>query len=78
MWVGKIVRQYNEGIKIYAEISGLSINMNKTNAAWTGSMKNSNQAIYTNFEIKWENEKFKLLGVIFSTDLYVVVGLNYQ
>lgn len=61
---------------MYAKISGLEINVDKTKAVWIGALKNNQHAICEDLGIKFEN-KFKLLGVDFSTDLNTIVDTNY-
>ena len=61
-------------LQFYAEISGLKINLEKTNVIWIGSKKHSQDKIC----VKWGSSTFKLLGITFSVDLDQMIVLNYK
>jgi len=54
-------------LDIFADISGLKVNYEKTEALWMGSLKNSNTIIPSNKPITWAERKVYALGVWFST-----------
>ena len=64
----------------FANISGLKVNVEKTNAMWIGSKKNSVDKLCKEIKVNWVDNKgsFKALGVAFSTDLDSMVSLNYN
>ena len=61
-----------------AEISGLKINLEKTNVIWIGSKKHSQDKICVKWGLKWGSNTFKLLGITFSVDLDLMIVLNYK
>ena len=63
----------------FYKISGLKVNIDKTNAIWIGSKKGSAETMCNNYHINWiGNDSFNYLGVILCTDLDVVVNINYS
>jgi hypothetical protein len=52
-------------LQFYAEISGLKINLEKTNVIWIGSKKHSQDKICVKWGLKWGSSTFKLLGITF-------------
>jgi len=50
-------------LKVYADVSGLCLNVDKTKAIWIGSLKGSNALLCPDLNLTWENETFNLLGV---------------
>ena len=65
-------------LKLYADISGLCINMEKTKLIWIGSQKNSEVKFCEEFNLCWDNSEFTVLGVKFPKDLKTVTELNYS
>ena len=70
-------------LNLFASLSGLTINFNKTIIVWLGSKKNSNERYLRDMNFTWdpggaENSKFKYLGVYFSTNIKNIVKLNYE
>lgn len=65
-------------LKFYAKASGLHVNIDKTNAVWIGSMKNSPVELCPELNLNWEREAFKLLGVTFTINLHQIVNVNYN
>ena len=51
----------------FANISGLKVNYEKTEALWIGSCKSSSRVIPSNKPISWAERKVYALGVWFST-----------
>jgi hypothetical protein len=64
-------------LKFYGRISGLNINMDKTQIIWIGSNKNSKHKLCSDLNLCWDNT-FTLLGIKFSTNLIDIVELNYK
>ena len=53
-------------LNIFAKLSGLKVNYEKTEALWIGSFKNRTDKLVINQNIKWSFQKVKSLGVWFS------------
>ena len=70
-------------LSLFASISGLTINYEKTIVVWLGSKKGSTERFLRDRNFLWDpggpqETKFKYLGIIFSTDLDKIVELNYE
>ncbi len=67
-------------LDIFANVSGLKVNIEKTQAVWIGSKNNCMDKICNDINIKWvENtETFKTLGINFSVNLEDMVHVNYD
>lgn len=65
-------------LQLYADISGLKINLDKTNVIWIGSKKHSQDSICVKWGLKWGSSTFTLLGIKFSVDLEEMIILNYK
>ena len=63
---------------MFAKLSGLKVNYEKTEALWIGSLKNRTDKLAIKQNIKWTFRKVKSLGVWFSTSEEEAVMLNYQ
>ena len=63
-------------LNIFAEMSGLKINYDKSEVIWIGSLKDSSVRYLQN--LKLNPASFKALGVIFSTDIGEFPKLNYN
>ena len=71
----------NETLKVlefFKNISGLKVNFLKTQVIWIGSKKYSQDSIKTKWKLKWEVNRFKLLGIQFDTDLSKMIEINYK
>ena len=64
-------------LDIFADISGLKVNYEKTEALWIGSLKNSNTIIPSNKPITWAEKKVYALGVWFSTSDLKDIEANF-
>ena len=64
-------------LDIFADISGLKVNYEKTEALWIGSLKNSNAIIPSNKPITWAERKVYALGVWFSTSDLKDIEANF-
>ena len=65
-------------LNIFAKLSGLKVNYEKTEALWIGSFKNRTDKLAINQNIKWSIRKVKSLGVWFSISEEEAVLINYQ
>ena len=65
-------------LDIFAKLSGLKVNYEKTEALWIGSFKNRTDKLAIKQNIKWTFPKVKSLGVWFSTSVEEAGMLNYQ
>ena len=59
-------------------MSGLNINLDKTKATWIGSMCKSSNIICREFNIDWEQKPLKILGVIFSPEVFDIWDHNLE
>jgi len=64
-------------LDIFADISGLKVNYEKTEALWIGSLNNSNTIIPSNKPITWAERKVYALGVWFSTSDLKDIEANF-
>ena len=55
-------------LKSYADVSGMCIHVDKTRAVWIVSMRNSGLVMCPDFNVKWDNVPFTLLGVTLSVN----------
>ena len=65
-------------LDIFAKLSGLKVNLEKTEALWIGSFKNRTDKLAIKQNIKWTYRKVKSRGVWFSTIEEEAATLNYQ
>ena len=63
-------------LKLYANASGLCVNIDKTKVVWIGNRKSSNIRFCEEFNLQRETE-FNVLGVKFTNNLKEMVDLNY-
>ena len=63
-------------LDIFANISGLKTNFDKTQVVWIGSKKYSTHSIKTRWKLSWGTSQFKLLGITFDVDLTKIIGIN--
>ena len=59
----------------FENVSGLEINLEKSEAMWIGSKKNSKE---TPLPLKWPDEPIKSLGIFFTYDKEKSVKLNFE
>ena len=71
------LNQTLEELSRFSKISGLNINFDKTQLVWIGSEKFSTRSIKTKWKLSWRNNQFKLLGILFNTDLDKMIKNNY-
>ena len=64
-------------LKLYADTSGLCINVDKTKVIWIGSETNSEQIFCEELNQCLDNSKFTVLGVKFTKNLREITEMNY-
>ena len=64
-------------LKSFEYISGLKMNVNKTQAVWFGNRKYC-EVIYPELNFQWGNSTFNLLGIDFHVDLFRIPKLNFD
>ena len=64
-------------LKLYANASGLCVNIDKTKVIWIGSRKGSKLKFCEHVNLQWEMNEFTVLGVKFTYNLKDMVDLNY-
>lgn len=62
---------------MFYALSGLKINLSKTQATWIGSKKYSIEKMCKNINLQWTTT-FKLLGIHFDVDLTKILKMNYD
>ena len=62
----------------FAKISGLKININKTQVIWIGSKKFSEEQLLPDLQLDWGKFRFTLLGIEFSTNLHEIPKINFD
>ena len=63
-------------LELFGSLSGLKVNKDKTKVIWIGKNRNCAKVLIKG--LHWENSNFKLLGVVFSTDLNSMIQLNFD
>ena len=52
--------------------------MEKTQVVWIGSKKNCMEKFCEDYDLIWNDSKFKVLGIIFPKELDKIVEINYR
>lgn len=65
-------------LSVFAQISGLRVNFEKTKVVWIGIKKYSSDSIKTRWKLNWNETSFKMLGITFHVDLEKMVDLNFK
>ena len=67
-------------LESFASMSGLKVNIEKTNAVWIGGNKGRQKSICSNIEVKWVDPQgsFRALGIDFVTNLENMTDINYN
>ena len=65
-------------IETFGNISGLRLNIKKTEALWIGSKEDCDLKRLPEKDFKWPKKKVKALGVWLSTDPNTITSLNYN
>ena len=74
-------RSFNEAVgtlSLFARISGLKINIEKTQAVWLGNRRGRGIRYMRDKNFIWDPGTFRYLGIIFSTQVKEIVRLNYE
>ena len=56
-------------LELFADISGLKTNFDKTHVVWIGAKKYSTDSIKTRCKLSLGSTQFNLLGIVFNVDL---------
>ena len=59
-------------------MSGLNINVDKTEAVWIGSRRNSKLRFMPEIDLDWNPVTFKVLCAVFSTDILEIATINFE
>ena len=70
------VKRTIDTVKLYADISGLKANFDKTKAACFGSLKYCHVKYPSEYRIVWDPGIFLILGLKVSVDLEIMVRLT--
>ena len=65
-------------VQHFASMSGLKSNVDKIVAVWIGSERNSQVKFMPELDINSKPGTFKVLDVMFSTDLHERVPVNFE
>ena len=65
-------------LKLYADASGLCINLDKTKVVWIGSKLKSAERFCKRYNSEWVSDDFSILGIIFPKDIKDIVEINYR
>ena len=74
-------RSFKESIKVldsFSEMSGLKINNEKTQIVWIGNRKQCGNVFMRDRNFVWDPGTFKILGIVFSTEIKDIVSLNFN
>ena len=72
------LRESIDELDKFAKISGLKINLTKTQIIWIGSKKYSTDTFLHQHKLQWGKEKFTLLGIEFCVNLHQIPKLNFD
>ena len=76
-WCEQTLIAYMEILQYFTNISGLKVNIDKTNIIRLGKGRNDHRKMCPKYKLKWTSE-LTVLGVQFSTNLYNIQKLNYN
>ena len=62
----------------FGKVSGLVINRGKTKAIWFGAKKKCKMKICKEWNLDWETDNFRVLGIIFNVNLDRMPILNFE
>ena len=77
-WWQRTLLELLKTIKQFEAYSGLKMNMDKCTATWIGSKIGSNERLCAHIPLPWSKEPYKILGIMFSTDLNEMPSLNFE
>lgn len=72
------LRESINEINCFSKISGLKININKTQVIWIGSKKYSLDQFLPELGLQWGRDHFMLLGIEFNVNLHKIPKLNFD
>jgi exonuclease III len=81
MYLDGSEESFREAVNIlrkFTKISGLKMNVEKTQVVGIGSLKGIDIHYMRDQNYVWNPGTFKVLGIIFSTDLHAIVRLNFD
>ena len=64
-------------LNLFSSISGLRMNYDKTKIIWIGAKRNSNTKYMQELKFEWNPTSFRVLGIMFSTNIDDIIKLNY-
>ena len=70
------LRKTLEKLNTFYLMSGLKLNIEKTKAIWIGSTNKSNIKLCHEYNLDWNQEPFKVLGVTFTTEVFDIWDKN--
>ena len=73
----KSLNELLKELELFARMSGLKVNFDKTQLVWIGSKKFDQNSIKTKWKLIWGKQTFKILGINFNTDLTKMIKENY-
>ena len=65
-------------VQQFALVSGLNMNFEKTVVVWIGSREHSPVKFMPELNLNWNPATFKVLGVVFSSNVNEIVLINYE
>ena len=65
-------------LAITITMSGLNMNFEKTVVVWMDSLEHSHGRFMPALNLNWNPAIFKVLGVVFSTNVHEIVLINYE
>ena len=62
----------------FARYSGLKMNREKLRAKWFGCPRPPEETSIPDYNLGWNSQNFKILGVSFTTDLKNIINTNLE
>lgn len=70
------VRKTLDKLQLFYSMSGLKINVEKTKAIWIGSMNKSDHKLCLEYNLDWNQEPSKILGMTFTPEVFDIWDQN--
>ena len=70
------LRKTLEKLHTFYLMSGLKLNIDKTKAIWIGAASKSKNRLCHEYNLDWNQEPFKVLGTIFTTEVFDIWEKN--
>ena len=70
------LRNTLETLNAFYLMSGLKLNIDKTKAIWIGSTSKSNSRLCRDYNLDWNQEPIKILGVTFTSEVFDIWDKN--